>query len=86
LGDNYGNVYHCFERECSIQRRHQKVLEETPSYVLNSMLRRKMTACAVKIGKLIQYRGAATIEFIFVSLPFLSFPFLVFFLIFKHKK
>ncbi|RIA99106.1 carbamoyl-phosphate synthase L chain, ATP binding domain-containing protein [Glomus cerebriforme] len=64
IGDNYGNVYHCFERDCSIQRRHQKVIEETPSPCLDSDLRKKMTMTAVQIGKFLKYKGAGTIEFI----------------------
>ncbi|CAG8450511.1 15275_t:CDS:10 [Funneliformis caledonium] len=64
MGDNYGNVYHCFERDCSIQRRHQKVIEETPSPHLDSTLRESMTAAAIQIGKFLKYQGAGTIEFI----------------------
>ncbi|CAI2168595.1 6395_t:CDS:10 [Funneliformis geosporum] len=64
MGDNYGNVYHCFERDCSIQRRHQKVIEETPSPHLNSTLREKMIAVSIQIGKFLKYQGAGTIEFI----------------------
>ncbi|KAG0085496.1 hypothetical protein BGZ93_008383 [Podila epicladia] len=64
MGDKHGNVYHCFERECSIQRRHQKVIEETPSPMMDDTLRAAMTAAAVKIGKLLRYEGAGTIEFI----------------------
>lgn len=67
MGDKHGNVYHCFERECSIQRRHQKVIEETPSPMMDDALRAAMTAAAVKIGKLLRYEGAGTIEFIVVS-------------------
>ena len=50
FGDNYGNVCHLFERECSVQRRHQKVLEETPSVVMSDALREKMGNAAVTIG------------------------------------
>ncbi|KAG0003756.1 hypothetical protein BGZ79_000081 [Entomortierella chlamydospora] len=64
MGDKHGNVYHCFERECSIQRRHQKVIEETPSPMMDDKLRHEMTSAAVKIGKLLRYEGAGTIEFI----------------------
>lgn len=64
MGDKHGNVYHCFERECSVQRRHQKVIEETPSPALDSGLRARMTEAAVTIGKLIRYEGAGTVEFI----------------------
>ncbi|KAG0052488.1 hypothetical protein BGZ83_002518 [Gryganskiella cystojenkinii] len=64
MGDKHGNVYHCFERECSIQRRHQKVIEETPSPMMDDKLRHEMTSAAIKIGKLLRYEGAGTIEFI----------------------
>ncbi|RGB28829.1 carbamoyl-phosphate synthase L chain, ATP binding domain-containing protein [Rhizophagus diaphanus] len=64
IGDNYGNVYHCFERDCSIQRRHQKVIEETPSPCLDPVLREEMTTTAIQIGKFLKYQGAGTIEFI----------------------
>ncbi|KAG0301027.1 hypothetical protein BGZ98_008676 [Dissophora globulifera] len=64
MGDKHGNVYHCFERECSIQRRHQKVIEETPSPMMDDKLRSEMTLAAIKIGKLLRYEGAGTIEFI----------------------
>ncbi|KAF9917717.1 hypothetical protein BX616_000128 [Lobosporangium transversale] len=64
MGDKHGNVYHCFERECSIQRRHQKVIEETPSPMMDEKLRNDMTSAAIKIGKLLRYEGAGTIEFI----------------------
>ncbi|KAF9964120.1 hypothetical protein BGZ70_006918 [Mortierella alpina] len=69
MGDKHGNVYHCFERECSIQRRHQKVIEETPSPMMDDELRHEMTSAAVKIGKLLRYEGAGTIEFIVVEHP-----------------
>jgi acetyl/propionyl-CoA carboxylase alpha subunit len=55
MGDRYGNIIHLFERECSIQRRHQKIIEETPSVVIDAELRQKMGATAVKIGKAINY-------------------------------
>ncbi|KAG0259134.1 hypothetical protein DFQ27_004214 [Actinomortierella ambigua] len=64
MGDKHGHVYHCFERECSIQRRHQKVIEETPSPMMDEQLRREMTTAAIKIGKLLRYEGAGTVEFI----------------------
>ncbi|MCH2023475.1 MAG: acetyl-CoA carboxylase biotin carboxylase subunit [Saprospiraceae bacterium] len=64
LADTHGNVIHLFERECSIQRRHQKVIEEAPSIVLTPELRKKMGACAVKVAKLCEYVGAGTVEFL----------------------
>lgn len=65
FGDTHGNVIHLFERECSVQRRHQKVIEESPSPVLPSDTRKKMAAAAVKIGKIIKYVGAGTVEFLY---------------------
>jgi 3-methylcrotonyl-CoA carboxylase alpha subunit len=64
FGDSHGNVVHLFERECSIQRRHQKVLEETPSPFLDETLRKKMGDAAVAAAKAIRYANAGTIEFI----------------------
>ncbi len=64
LGDQHGNVVHLFERECSIQRRHQKIIEETPSLALNPESREKMGNAAVAIGKAIGYSNAGTVEFI----------------------
>ncbi|MFT3922673.1 MAG: acetyl-CoA carboxylase biotin carboxylase subunit [Myxococcales bacterium] len=64
LGDQHGNLLHLFERECSIQRRHQKVIEETPSTALSPELRAKMGDAAVAIGKAIGYSNAGTVEFI----------------------
>ncbi len=64
LADNYGNVIHLFERECSIQRRHQKVVEEAPSCILNPELRKKMGDAAIKVAKSCDYRGAGTVEFL----------------------
>jgi len=64
LGDNYGNVVHLFERECTIQRRYQKIIEEAPSPTLTHELRSHMGSAAVAIGKAIQYSGAGTIEFL----------------------
>jgi acetyl-CoA carboxylase biotin carboxylase subunit len=64
LGDKFGNVIHLFERECSIQRRHQKVIEETPSPLMNPELRREMGEKAVKAARAVNYKGAGTIEFI----------------------
>jgi acetyl-CoA carboxylase biotin carboxylase subunit len=64
LADSFGNVIHLGERDCSIQRRHQKLLEEAPSAVLNPTLREKMGAAAVMAAKSINYIGAGTIEFL----------------------
>lgn len=64
LGDKKGNVVHLFERECSIQRRYQKVIEESPSPTLNQEVREKMGADAVKIASAIGYENAGTIEFL----------------------
>ena len=64
FGDSHGNVVHLFERECSIQRRHQKILEETPSPFLDDALREKMATAAVAAAKTINYTNAGTIEFI----------------------
>jgi acetyl-CoA carboxylase biotin carboxylase subunit len=64
LADNYGNTVHLFERECSIQRRHQKVVEEAPSSVLTEDLRRKMGEAAVLVAKSCNYSGAGTVEFL----------------------
>ncbi len=64
LADNYGNVVHLGERDCSIQRRHQKMIEEAPSFVINEELRRTMGAAAIKAAKAADYSNAGTIEFI----------------------
>jgi acetyl-CoA carboxylase biotin carboxylase subunit len=64
LGDNYGNVIHLFERECSIQRRHQKIIEESPSPTLTPEVRLKMGETAVRIAKTIGYNNAGTVEFL----------------------
>jgi acetyl-CoA carboxylase biotin carboxylase subunit len=64
LGDNYGNIVHLFERDCSIQRRHQKVIEEAPSFVLTPEIREKMGKCAVDVARSCNYTGAGTVEFI----------------------
>jgi len=65
FGDKHGNVIHVLERECSIQRRYQKVLEESPSPVLNEELRTVMGEAAVKAAKALNYDNAGTVEFIF---------------------
>lgn len=64
LGDCAGNVIHLGERECSIQRRHQKLIEESPSVAVDADLRRRMGEAAVKIAKAVGYRSAGTIEFL----------------------
>ena len=64
LADEHGNVVHLFERECSIQRRHQKVVEEAPSAVLTEALREEMGACAVEVARSCGYVGAGTVEFL----------------------
>ncbi|MEA5596000.1 acetyl-CoA carboxylase biotin carboxylase subunit [Rivularia sp. UHCC 0363] len=64
LADNYGNVIHLGERDCSIQRRNQKLLEEAPSPALNEDLRQKMGEAAVNAAKFINYTGAGTVEFL----------------------
>jgi 3-methylcrotonyl-CoA carboxylase alpha subunit len=74
LGDAHGNVVHLNERECSIQRRHQKIIEETPSPALDATLRQAMGEAAVKAAKAIGYQNAGTVEFILA--PDRSFYFL----------
>ncbi|WP_428116972.1 acetyl/propionyl/methylcrotonyl-CoA carboxylase subunit alpha [Candidatus Poriferisodalis sp.] len=64
LGDTHGNVVHCFERECSIQRRHQKVIEEAPSPAVTPALRERMCAAAVAAISTIGYHSAGTVEFL----------------------
>jgi acetyl/propionyl-CoA carboxylase alpha subunit len=64
FGDEHGEVVHCFERECSVQRRYQKILEEAPSVAVDEPLRRAMGAAAVAAGKAIGYVGAGTVEFL----------------------
>ncbi|MCH4822799.1 acetyl-CoA carboxylase biotin carboxylase subunit [Gramella lutea] len=65
LADTHGNYLHLFERECSIQRRHQKVVEEAPSVVLDENLRKEMGEAAVKVAQACDYVGAGTVEFLF---------------------
>ena len=65
LADSHGNTIHLGERECSIQRRHQKLIEESPSPVLTPQLRAEMGATAVRAGQWVNYEGAGTIEFIY---------------------
>ncbi len=64
LGDRHGNLVHCFERECSIQRRHQKIIEEAPSPVMTAELRARMGDAAVAAGRAIGYASAGTVEFL----------------------
>lgn len=65
FGDQHGNLIHLFERECSVQRRHQKIIEETPSPLLTPELREQMGRAAVAAAKAVNYYNAGTIEFIF---------------------
>jgi acetyl/propionyl-CoA carboxylase alpha subunit len=65
FGDQHGNLIQLFERECSIQRRHQKIIEETPSPLLTPKLREKMGQAAVAAAKAVDYYNAGTVEFIF---------------------
>lgn len=64
LGDKFGNIIHLGERECSVQRRFQKIIEETPSHLLSKDLKNKLTASAIKIAEKLNYNNAGTVEFI----------------------
>ncbi|WP_339753202.1 acetyl-CoA carboxylase biotin carboxylase subunit [uncultured Winogradskyella sp.] len=64
MADSHGNILHFFERECSIQRRHQKVVEEAPSSILTSELREKMGQAAINVARACDYLGAGTVEFL----------------------
>lgn len=64
IGDQYGRAAHLSERDCSIQRRHQKLLEETPSPIMTNDLRKKMGVAAIKAAKSIKYEGVGTVEFL----------------------
>ncbi len=64
LGDTHGHIVHLFERDCSVQRRHQKVVEEAPSSVLTPAIREQMGRCAVDVARAVNYTGAGTVEFI----------------------
>ncbi|MEV1294413.1 biotin carboxylase N-terminal domain-containing protein [Pseudonocardia sp. NPDC049635] len=70
LGDGHGTVVHLFERECSIQRRHQKIVEECPSPAVSEALRAELGAAAVAAGKAIGYTGAGTVEFVLTGQEF----------------
>ncbi|MBS1764618.1 MAG: acetyl-CoA carboxylase biotin carboxylase subunit [Bacteroidetes bacterium] len=64
MGDSHGNIVYLFERECSVQRRHQKVIEEAPSGILDDNIRKQMGECAVMVAKACNYTGAGTVEFL----------------------
>ena len=64
LGDQYGNIVHLFERDCSIQRRHQKIIERAPAHFLDQKMREKICNAAIKIAKQVNYVGAGTVEFL----------------------
>jgi acetyl/propionyl-CoA carboxylase alpha subunit len=64
LADEHDNVLHLWERECSIQRRHQKIIEEAPSPVVDVFLRKRLTEAAVAVARAVGYRGAGTVEFL----------------------
>ena len=68
LGDKYGNIVHLFERDCSVQRRHQKVVEFTPAFCLTDEKRESICEDALKIARAVNYRGAGTIEFLLDSM------------------
>lgn len=67
LGDNYGNIVHLYDRDCSIQRRHQKVIEFTPALVLTEEQRQAICSDAIRIAKSVNYRSAGTVEFLLDS-------------------
>ena len=67
LGDSLGNLVHCFERECSVQRRHQKVIEEAPSPAVSDDLRNRMCEAALAAAKSVDYTSAGTVEFLLVG-------------------
>lgn len=65
LADNHGNIIHLYERECSIQRRHQKIIEESPSPAINNKIRKMMGDVAIKVAKVANYKNAGTVEFLY---------------------
>jgi acetyl-CoA carboxylase biotin carboxylase subunit len=65
LGDNFGNIIHLYERECSIQRRHQKIIEESPSPAINNKIRKRMGEAAIKAAEVANYKNAGTVEFLY---------------------
>lgn len=65
FGDQYGNIIHLFERECSIQRRHQKVIEESPSPVMTPQMREEMADAAIRAARAVNYVNSGTVEFIY---------------------
>ncbi|MHC4407596.1 MAG: acetyl-CoA carboxylase biotin carboxylase subunit [Planctomycetota bacterium] len=70
LGDKHGSVVHLHDRECSVQRRHQKLLEEAPCSGLSESMRRNMGRAAIRLGKAVGYKGAGTVEFLVVGKEF----------------
>ena len=64
LGDDHGNLVHLYERDCSVQRRNQKVVERAPAPYLNDAVRKELTDAAVRLGRAASYRGAGTVEFL----------------------
>src|SRR4029078_3082083 len=64
MGDAHGNLVHLFERDCSLQRRHQKVVEIAPAFNLEPAVRRKILDAAVAVGKAVNYDNAGTVEFL----------------------
>jgi len=70
LGDKHGNVVHLHDRECSVQRRHQKLLEEAPSSALTDSMRRNMGRAAIRLAKAVGYKGAGTVEFLVAGKEF----------------
>ena len=64
IGDDHGNLVHLFERDCSVQRRNQKVVERAPAPYLSQAVRDDLTGSAIRLGKAANYRGAGTVEFL----------------------